>query len=584
MPLEVYVGSREPRRQLALILCATVLALTLGLAWYQVDSRTGLGPEHRVGNYPVWIRLPRKFVPDPNHPNSFVLPQAIPGHKEMVPERRITVSYERNEPYASTDAMLREVRLMDPRAVRTLHAAKLGPFPAAQVQEVIRGRTHKGLEFEQGRLIRFAALPNGHRLIVEFTTYGPPRPSDDAMMDDTCAAIRVDDPQISGDPAQHLAQAAVKLKLADTWLTAGATLAGVPSVYIGGTEDGLPAWAVGIYRTWLVPGRTPQDLLVDFAQTEWLAFDQAAHIETLPMPAGRTAHLLRHPQFGQFDVPTPAVCVVSQAPELAAVLVVRASRYYAAGGVQATQEIAAQIELQPVLDWAPLADDLARGVELAQTLHKQGARPRWGREGLATVYEGAAFGNRFMLFVTRDPNGGNAEFGYEGTQQREDDVHGVQWRGQLTWTLGPHAQAYEWDRRFFTAGPTEIRFLERRAGANTPVTRSLVVGKKAQTPQSFQPSKRFVAPPAQELLEGWVARGEPTSALIDVSAALLTQTASVRLRHVSHAGDPPQALSQLDYYPAGTLLTFDEQRAEIVRQESDWQLIVRTEQRNRPRS
>jgi len=66
--------------------------------------------------------------------------------------------------------------------------------------------------------------------------------------------------------------------------------------------DRLPRWSLGIFRTWLATGRTPRDLLLDFAATHWLVPETALDVRESRRADGAALAGVRHPGRNQTAV------------------------------------------------------------------------------------------------------------------------------------------------------------------------------------------------------------------------------------------------------------------------------------------
>src|SRR5512140_2146919 len=93
MLFEVYTGAKPGRPRLLLFVTAGLLAGALGLAWLQVRAGHTLGPEARVGDTPLWVRLPKGWRADPEHPQRYILSSG--GGAREIFERSLRIDFVR---------------------------------------------------------------------------------------------------------------------------------------------------------------------------------------------------------------------------------------------------------------------------------------------------------------------------------------------------------------------------------------------------------------------------------------------------------------------------------------------------------
>jgi len=552
MPFEVHTGARPGRPRLLLVIHAVLLAGVLGVAWMQVRAAHGLGPEQRVGDTPLLVRVPHGWRQDPRNPQRFVLMtegRARQAFREF--ERRIQVEYVRLPGFQAPDELL---RLREPDGsgdVVQVRRTRLGPYDALELHQTvpiaIRQRRLRG-----EMITRFTCLPRGHLVKVVYEPLVDLRPADIEIMDEVCQSLRIDDPTLAGPPDDYLAAAGLHLPREPGWLVVGADFAEVPGVYVGGSSADGPAWAIGILRTWLADGRKPRDLLLDFAGQKWLALDIDARLEERRRPDGATVAHLRHPAFGEDSEPIPAAWVVAQSPDQAVMLFVHASPAHAAEAEAAAARLASEIRMAPLEAWPALADAEAAGRRLVEDLRKRGPAPRWGRETVELTYRNVQRDETVVVSrsaIQRDPSRG-----YEGLQWRRI---GRSREDRVVWQTDGRAAAYLWQSDFFY-GIRAVQITEQRDAADGPVSRRVWIEERERQRWTFTPGDRFVPPPVEPIIAGWVARGEVAAALVEVSSTLGPGTHAELLRRLPADGQFPRVLVQEDFWPLGGVLAFDD--------------------------
>ncbi|MCK4343143.1 MAG: hypothetical protein KAY37_15620 [Phycisphaerae bacterium] len=575
MVMEAHMGARAGRPRLMLTTSAAMLAVTLGLAWLQKEHARALGPEQQVDDTPLRVRLPRDWQADPDHPQRFLLPIKEEGRRRHFEfERRIRFEYDRLPAFRSVEQLLHFMKLDDPRVVVNIRPARIGPYAAVEVE--IIGSQSIGLMQVVRRviLVRFACLPNGRLIQVVYEPLVDLRPADSEILDEVCDTLRVEEPALSGTPDDYLHRAGITLPLDDDWQVVGPALEHVPGVYVGGVEDGIPAWSLGIFRTWLATGRKPVDLLEDIAAEHWPLLEERPELWETRGADGGTITTLKHPRFGRADVKMPAVWVVEKSPSLAVIMFLYAGPNEADLANEAAGRIAAGLEIRPLVTIPEVATAEAAGQGLVTELNKEGPKTRWGFLQSRVNYTGQSlFGNEtkavYREALRRDP-----QRGYKGWRKRwtispraafpklrpgrENKKKLVQ---HSNWNIDGDAGAYEWSDDFYYQS-LHIDVLERRDGPQAPVVRDVTYHDRAKQRWTYQPGPGFVPPPLEEIIAGWVARNEAETAIIEVSSRLGPGTHTLLLRHLPPDGDYPRVLVQQDFHPTGMIHAFDDDQAE----------------------
>ncbi len=558
MVIEVYTGSRPGRPQALAVLCALTLAGTLGLAWAQVHAARALGPQQRVGDLPLLVRLPKDWQQDPRDPTRFLLPTRDADRRKLFGfERGIRFEFERLPGYEPLEDSLRRLELDDRSALATLRAARIGGHAGVEVRRVspqVIGRA----VVKRETVIRFASLPRGEMIMVTYDALIELRPADLAIIDDVCDSLVIDDPTITGDSADFLAQAGFELDLDAGWQVVGADFPGVPAVYIGGTVQGAPAWSLGVYRSWLAAERTGRDLLIDLAADSWLLLDDAEQvIADEQRDDGATVTTALRPQ-GVAGTRLCGAMVVTQSARRVALIVVFAGPEGVEPGLAAARRVAETIKMTTVDAIPPIADAERAGVELMERLHESGPQSRWGAQSVETTYREG--GGREILVATRAVAARGAGRGYEGVALKK-----VGRRQESTsWRIDAGAEAYAWEAEFFI-GHTPAQVSEQR-GRDGAVTRRLVLDTSRRSParsMTFTPGPGFVPLPAESIIAGWAAGGLPEAAIVECSSALGQGAHTQLLHRLAADGEYPRVLVQRDYWPVGRIEAYDEERATL---------------------
>jgi hypothetical protein len=556
MLFEVYTGAKPGRPGLLVIATGALLASALGLAWFQVHTTAGLGPEQRIGNTPLWVRLPRGWQVDPRNPGRFVLP--IAEHERRTTyefERQIQFEYVRLPSFVSLETLLHLPVLSGSGKLTDVSRTRLGPYPAVEIQKLEPRRVGR-LALWRETITRFTCLPRGQVIKVVYEPLEKLRPTDQAILEEVCASLRLDGPTLSGPPAEFLRCAGLKLPLDPQWQVVGTEFEETPGVYIGGLDDGIPGWSLAVFRTWLASGRTPRDLLADFAARNWLLWEVSDAIREQTRADGATVAAIQHPQFGRADPVIPSAWVVAQSPSRAAIIFVLAGPKEAAAADRAAARVAADLDLEPLAAIPDVETAEAAGRALVEDLTRAGPAARWGREPVATTYRREGSDERVIVergAIERDPNRG-----YEGAISR---ATGRTQREGLRWTLDARAGAYTWQSDLFH-GTSQVRVEERRATPDGEVSRQVYVDERRTRRARFTPGPGFVPPPAAAIIRGWVARQDQSPALVSESSELGPATHTVLLRHLAPEGTLPRVLAQEDFWPFGSIEAYNDSRAE----------------------
>lgn len=554
---EVYTGHKPGRPLLLLIVSVAALTGTLGAAWLQVQNRRALGPEVRIDGTPLIVRAPRGWVRERDDPSSFVLPAQYTawGRELLVAKRELRFRYNRLAAFRSPAyGIAAQIGgRLDPNR---LTPARIGPFDG--LQYVLPGQQRRNARLSGDVIIRCACSPRGDQITVLYLPLTELTHADLGLLDDVCAAVRLDDPAIRPRAADALHQAGLAFSLPSSWTVSGPDVPDVAGLHLGGAVDGEPAWALDVLRTVLAYSRTPRELLLDFALTEWnLAEDELRIVETGRADGAEITTI--HPAREE-SLPIPVAAALLHRGATAALIAARgAEPRFAAEMNEALRRFAAGAELTPTAALPDVEQAIAAGGRLAARLTGPGVfSGAWGMLPEQHVYlvEGGA--DEGVFAIGRAARNRRPQEGYFGYMvQLSRDMRVV-----LTWRQEADGVTYEWERSAPDGpGPSaaEVRLRETRRAAESSVTRTRRLGRNtARSTHEFGPA--FVGLPAEELAESWVAaQTEPREAcLIQVSG---TRTSGLHTRWLrplaADENGRRRVLLQDDFDVAPAVLVFD---------------------------
>ncbi len=558
MPFEVYTGAQPGRPRLLLIVTAALLAGSLGLAWVQVQSAGGLSTEQRVGETPLFVRVPRGWQVDPRNPHRFRLPVGDRSRKARFEfERQIEFDFVRLPTFQPLEALLQLPDLARPGQITDVGPARLGPYPAVAVRRIEPRRVGR-LRYARETLALCACLPRGQLIHLVYEPIADIRPTDLAILAEVAESLRVEDESVTAPAEEYLRRAGLSLPVDEDWLIVGPHFGATPGVFIGGQVGGVPGWSIGVFRTWLAGGRTPEDLLADLAAEHWVIWDVAEDLDVQRRADGAAVVGLRHPQFPQADTLLPTAYVVAEAPDRVAILLVFAGAKESTAADEAARRIADTVEIAALPAFVDLGAAEALGQALVADLRKGGPVARWGREALETKYQ--RVGHDEVVVVGRGAVQRDPQRGYEGQLLRRRGRGQEEW---VSWKLDGNAGAYTWQAGL-VQGIAQVRVLERRLTGDGEVERQVQLDDRRQKTWRFTPGAGFVAPPADPIIKGWVARRAGAVALFEASTQLGPGTHFVLVRQLAADGAYRRVLVQDDFWPLGGLEAYDDDRGETV--------------------
>lgn len=569
--MEVHLGSRPGKPRLLLFSCAAVLVLSLAAAWVQVRDARALGPEVRIADTPVHVRLPHDWVRDPADPQRYLLPIRGESRRNVFGfERRIEFRYWQEAHFEPPANVLGALGLVDLRAISPAEKTRIGQHEAMQVTTLVPTRVGRRL-LRREVLVRVASLPDGRVIVVLYEPLLDLRPADAEIMDDVCRTLRLDGEEAAPTPAESLARAGVRIPADHGWRVAGLGPHAAPAVVLSDSADGVPSWTVEVQRTWLAHGRTPTDLLADLVAEAWQKFD-APEPEVVRRPDGGTIHSVKHPYGDTGAVGLTGAWIVSSGAERTALLLLYAEPGETAPAVAAVDDLAQQMELAPLPVFAALSAAEAAGQRLARDVRQRGLTARWGRTAVNTNYDGRLWGvgpgtdwqsvwrETARRYDAEDDSYVGQDFIWLLPAQRRrprDVPHAAQ-----TWRSAVSGAAYDYQHDF-TLRDSAISVRETWTPGATEIWRTVSVDGRREQRRRFAPGPAFVAPPLEEIIAGWVARGDVAkSAVIEVSSRLGLGTHTLFLQQLPPDGVLPRVLVQRDYAPYAWVVAFAEDTAE----------------------
>ncbi len=548
---QVNTGTRPGRPAALVIVTAAVLAGTILLAWFQVRESRTLGPETRVPGTPLYVRPPHGWLADPNDPGAFLLPvRTSVGRQEVSRiDRGIKVQYRRLPAFQSPAEILRMLGADH----GDLRPARIGPFPAVQMRH-LETRRWRRQQVVIESVQRIAILPGGQQISVHYFPMTDLTPADFALLDRICESIRLDDPGASVGPAEALARAAVSLDVPGNWSAALPALPDVPGFFVSGQVDRVPAWSLGVFRTWVAPGREPTQLLTDFAAAYWLILEAQTEAPSWQRDDAAPVAVIRHPDPSRNTQSAMSSWLVAKSPDEAVLIYVYCSAEHLPAADAAAAQIAQTLRFEPLDRLHSAADAAQAGVEIAGKVLEAGPVPWWGELPVQLEYAGQRWGRGEALTVVRKPTGRFPVRGYTSVLLRESD-------GKLDertqWELNLRGGAYSQSTEIQLSDALKLTVRESRNGRSESVTRTVDTGGTGPRTYTFQPGSSFLPPPLETLAEARAAR-ESVTCIMESSHLLGAGTYTRLLRALTPDDQGrPRVLVQDDYAPFGAVLTLD---------------------------
>lgn len=547
---EVSSGTRPGRPALAAVLSGAILLVTLGLAWVQVRSTLALGSAQRIAGTNLVVRAPSGWRQHRDEPGTFVLLV----HDSDDDPRRPAISKQ----VRFTAGRLTAFSMADlaPSAVAgPIRPASIAGIPGAQASRITQFR-FRGRGYARETLIRHACTPRGDFVRVEYDPLTEPMPGDLELLEEICAAIQLDEPDARLEARAAMARAGVELPLPAGTVCSGGDFADVRGMYVLLQRGGHPLGALGVFRTWLAAGRTPPDLLADFAAEAWdaLSLDEPRRDDTM---TGAALHWLDAPAQADRSAYVSAG-VVSFGPDRAALLLVAADPQDAEDARRAARELAVRMSIRdafPDLDRATQA-----GRALAAELRSPGTLRAAFGESRDLTYRGRAWDGRGPGEVWVARSGPAGSEGYEG-----GSIHRYANReARSHWRLAPDGRAFalQLDALRGEAG-IPVSIVEAWDGGDrmerTLVTRRRADERPRRTSWRVPVGDDFLCAALQDLAEARAAAAEEGQPgfLLRSTSLLGSGTHSRLLRPLGRTADGGgRVLLLQDYLPRGYLLEF----------------------------
>jgi len=557
--IEVHTGAKPGRPALLLFVSAGALVVALALAWSQMLAARALQPPVHIKGTPLLVRAPKDWVQHEDEPRVFFLPaeRGRWGRDRQVVGRSLTVQWGRQDAFAAPEEFLAYQDHSDAMKSFDLEPARIGPLSAIQVRRAPLGGGRAAVA--QQTILRVACSPRGELIRVEYRPLAGLSYADFDLLDDFCAAIQIDDPAYALAPDELHARAGVRFKAAPNWRLVGPELTDVAGLYVLGTENGLPAWSLAVFRTWLSGGRTARDLLLDHATQRWQLDARNVAIEERSRAAGGIVWSLHPKASDAWDQANVSVRVIESSAAEAALVFAYAGRAHAAQADHTADQLAEQMEFLPTARVPDIAAAEAAGISLAAEITSPAALPAaWGREPQRAFFLGEGTRGAEALAthyaaVHRDPDSG-----YEGglLNLYEDS------KMEANWTVDARAQGFSYTLEYYRGtrfARVQARVRERRAGDSRSVTRVSDGRRERGRSETYEIGPAFICPPAESVAYAWAATRDPGAWIIESSTVLGPGTHTELLQTLAPDEDGvKRVLIQVDYWPAGILLGFDD--------------------------
>jgi hypothetical protein len=541
--MEILSGAKPGRPALAIVTAALALVLALALAWVQMRGKSALQPAVSIPGTPLTIRAPRQWVPVNDEPGVFLLPAPAAMQRRGVAAeytKRLEFRYERRRHFDL------------PIDGAALEPCRIGDYPAAQVR--LRRMVRRNLA--EWIVRRVAVSPRGDVITIELVTLTGITHGDLSMLDDVAAAVRLDAAGAYVPFDDALARAGVALSDDYPWTASVAEDPLVPNAYIGSQTRRLPAWSIGLLRTWLATGRTPERLLEDFAAVvlDLRAVDY--DLDTTERADGLRTTRLRPRQLT--TLPLCEVWVVSRGPAEALLMPVYAAAPWAVdAATDAAERVAGALTFTGPGPAPDVAAAESAGADLAR--HAQEFGPQtWMTAGRFRRYLLAqSVGGTEAWLLDRQPttrSGARFSGAQVVLRARGDTVERWEYErdGAYLYTRD------DFDRDEFGRFIVNRRWSERRRASGAPVERLTVLGGR-ESASRFAPGPNYLFPPLVFPARQRVARQTDGAALVETSLIEGPDVCTLLLRPL-----PPDAqgrarlLEQTDFFPVGSVVVLDE--------------------------
>lgn len=546
---EVYTGTKAGRPTVLLLLTAGALVSALGLAWTQVYGSRALGEEVQVEGAPLIVRPPKGWVADRKRPGVFVK-----WNRELEGvERSIKFAYHRWRVFQPLSYLVRVREFLDRKQAYEPEPGGIGGFEGVQVRRR-RVFHYRGRQESGETIYRLISTARGDQISVEYTPLGELSSGDLELFDAVCRSVVLDDPCMRTKPEEALGQAGLRFGISESWEIIGPDFPEIAGLYVQNNEGGIPVWGLGVFRTWLAPGRSPNDLLASFALQIWRQPAQALAARQWTRSDGATIAMLTNPTYEQRRGQITSAWVLAKSPAEATVIYVLADDSTASAADQAAAQLAEEMQFVSSYPADGVEAAVANGRELAGLLRTEGAASWWGAGEVTSYYYGEIAGSQLLVVSQRRTVDDTRGSGYEGSDQYLGRDPGAY--ENHVWGIDAGLEAFA--RRVETDfDGRSLRLQEaRKAGEST-------VHRIVKTAEGFEESSvavgaAFVPPQAETLAESWVAKQEGGTWLTEnspLSGTAMTTQLSTPLE--PDAEGRVRVLLVDDYWPRGSVLAFD---------------------------
>lgn len=572
---EVLLGTKPGKPVLTLLIAAGALLTALGGAYWQVQHSRALAEPCRIPGTPLEIRPPRGWIADPKVPGLFIQPVKIVsrGREQWVPDRRIRIGYKRWGTFRPLMQLLELNNLIDRARGEQPEPARIGGFRAVQVTRQRVFRTPWGREVGQ-TVYRLTCSPRGDEISVEYLPLREIAPGDLALLDAVCEAIRIKDSAFERSGLDWPRLAGLACATPPGWEMCGPDMPGAPGFYVQGATQGVPDWTLGVFRTWLAPGRAIEALASDYranprgdfpeevALSPW-SLDGLSGVAFVPDRLAPDAWVYHAAWFGQDEQQNAVVLLLFSGPNA----IEPAQR--------AADELLASLAFAEPAPWPDLSDAEQAGRDLVQRIGAAGLKNWWGEQPLRRRYAGADLSQPLRLDVVRQFTESVEGALYSGAERLvwQDDSS---W-DLCSWTADVSGRSYVHSLSRPVGGPSsrEVRVFDERRHDAEPFIERRGRGGRERVPVG--PS--FVAPPIEILAEWLVSRDRPggAAAMIEVSSREYGGTHfRLLLPQAPDAQGHSRVLLLDDFLPSGGIAAFDE-GGELVFERNAYGYVERLE-------
>lgn len=565
---EIHSGIKPSRPTLAVVLCAGVLAATLGIAAFQVRDKLALGKPRTLGESALSVRLPRDWVEDPLRPGSFVMKTRRgrgAGDRPTV-DRRITIDTGRWPAFISPEvwlaSTLRQPNRLDVRA-RVISSTRIGPLFGQQAIHAVQHGPGRG--YIQEFCTRVVVSPRGDYIAVHYEPLFEMTPGERQLLDSICDTIRLDEPALHTSRAQVLEAAGLKFSVPPDWQLCGPDFPEAPGLYIAQLSDGHPIWAIGVLRTWLAPDREVGDLLADFAREVWGLSDRDITIQRSVSNRGRVTVGVRHPRAETGIADITSVWATADGESEAAILFVSAPADRIQAADEACVQLASQLEFTAPYprQWS-LRAAVDAGAALAERVQAEGPKPAWAGQRVDEFYVctmSVSMSLKTAVYIGRGPRSAGAGGGYAGRMVYYSGRHDSGYVWSLDQDLRGHAYRFEGLR-----GPRNdipVSVTEIRDGSSPVLRREITAAPRRRGSEKtivYEVPIRngFVCLPLLDVAERWTATGSGDPLRIVAASSLFGDKLHTQLmrRIPADAEGRSRVMIQRDYYPRGTIIAY----------------------------